>query len=105
LVNLAKGFGNERRTIVECLEGRVPNPVVAMKGPSFAREIINNQPTAFTIGTESDKLFNRLNTLFSETTIYLDHSTDVRGVEMLSILKISMPSWWGWWMPSSNRPT
>ncbi len=87
VVNLAKGFGNERRTIVECIRERISNPVVTMKGPSFAREIINNQPTAFTIGTESDELFQRLDNLFSGTTIYLDHSSDVRGVEMLSILK------------------
>ncbi len=87
LVNLAKGFGDERRTIVECLNKQHPNPVCAMKGPSFAREIINNQPTAFTVGADDETFFNELEKVFRATTIHLDSSTDVRGVELLSILK------------------
>jgi len=87
LVNLAKGFGDERRTIVECLQEVVPNPVCSLKGPSFAREIINNQPTAFTVGTSDKHIFDDFSNLFSETSIYLDYSDDVRGVELISILK------------------
>jgi glycerol-3-phosphate dehydrogenase (NAD(P)+) len=87
IVNLAKGFGNERRTIVECLLKVLPNPVCTMKGPSFAREIINNQPTAFTIGSKGKHPYEELQQLFQNTSIYLDQSSDVRGVELLSILK------------------
>jgi glycerol-3-phosphate dehydrogenase (NAD(P)+) len=87
VVNLAKGFGNERRTIVECLSKRIPNPVCTMKGPSFAREIINNQPTAFTIGANDEAPYKQLKKLFRDTTIQVDYSSDVRGVELLSILK------------------
>jgi glycerol-3-phosphate dehydrogenase (NAD(P)+) len=87
LVNLAKGFGNERQTIVESLQARLPNPVCALKGPSFAREIINNQPTSLTLGAEDESLHPIFCELFSETNIYLDFSTDLRGVEILSILK------------------
>lgn len=87
LVNLAKGFCTERRTIVECLSRRLPNPMCAMKGPSFAREIINNQPTAFTVGTMKEYPYNELQKLFQDTSIHLDYSSDVRGVELLSILK------------------
>ncbi len=87
LINLAKGFGNENRTIVEYLADELPNPVATMKGPSFAREILNSQPTAFTIGTQNKTLYQQLKKLFSHTTIHTDHSTDIRGTEMLSILK------------------
>ncbi len=87
LVNLAKGFGDERRTIIECLNEIVPNHVSALKGPSFAREIINNQPTAFTVGAADKALFEVFSELFSKTSIYLDYSSDVRGVELISILK------------------
>ncbi len=69
LVNLAKGFGDERRTIVECLVKKLPNPVCTMKGPSFAREIINNQPTAFTVGAENEGLYDELDEVFRDTTI------------------------------------
>jgi glycerol-3-phosphate dehydrogenase (NAD(P)+) len=87
LVNLAKGFGEKRCTITTCLKELLPNPVCTMKGPTFARDIINNQPTAFTIGAEDPRMFARFDELFHGTNIYLDFSTDVEGVEILSILK------------------
>jgi glycerol-3-phosphate dehydrogenase (NAD(P)+) len=87
LVNLAKGFGCEKQTIVDCLVSKIPNPVCTLKGPSFAREIINNQPTSFTVGANDENHYFILKSLFENTSIYLDHSEDVIGVEMLSILK------------------
>ncbi len=87
IINLAKGFGNNRRTIVECLAEKMQNPVCTMKGPSFAREIINNQHTGLTIGTDNKKLFAAFKELFNTTSIHVDFSSDVRGVELLSILK------------------
>ena len=50
LINLAKGFGDERRTIVQCLEDSCSNPLATLKGPSFARDIINNFQTGLTLG-------------------------------------------------------
>jgi glycerol-3-phosphate dehydrogenase (NAD(P)+) len=87
LINLAKGFGNERRTIVECLHQKISNPVCTMKGPSFAREILNSQYTGFTIGAADKMVYDSLKQLFASTSIYVDYSSDVRGIEMLSILK------------------
>ncbi len=87
LVNLAKGFGNDRRTIVECLRRKLPNPVCTMKGPSFAREIINGQHTGFTVGTPDESIYLGLQELFTITSVHLDYSPDDRGVELLSILK------------------
>ena len=87
LVNLAKGFGSEHKTIIHCLKETFPNPLCSMKGPSFAREIINRVPTGFTIGcTDRAKamIFNRC---FDGTTIFIDRSDDIEGVEILSILK------------------
>jgi glycerol-3-phosphate dehydrogenase (NAD(P)+) len=87
LINLAKGFGNDRLTIVENLPVIVPNPVCTMKGPSFAREIINGQPTGFTLGSTQKSLFKAIGNLFADTSVYCDYAADVRGVELLSILK------------------
>lgn len=87
LVNLAKGFGDERRTLVECLHDIVPNPVCSLKGPSFAREIINNQPTSLTLGSTDIQLFNEFSEIFKGSSIHLDYSEDIRGVELISILK------------------
>jgi glycerol-3-phosphate dehydrogenase (NAD(P)+) len=87
IVNLAKGFGEHNCTIINCLKKILPNQVCPMKGPTFARDIINNQPTAFTVGSYDKALFPRFSQLFRDTNIYLDFSTDVQGVEILSILK------------------
>ena len=87
LVNLAKGFGSEHKTIVRCLKESFSNPLCSLKGPSFAREIINRAPTGFTLGylNESDSIV--ISSVFDGTSIYLDTSDDIEGVEVLSILK------------------
>ncbi len=87
LVNLAKGFGENQKTIPQCLAKEVPNQIFSLKGPSFAREIINNLPTAFTLASKRNKHFELFGKIFQGTTIYLDYSTDVMGVELASILK------------------
>lgn len=87
LVNLAKGYGNGSKTVAEILNTSFPNPVVSFKGPAFARELINSMPTGFTVGSNnssSDVFFRELT---SETCIHLDFSNDLRGVELVSILK------------------
>jgi len=87
LVNLAKGFGDVFRLIPDCLVDFIPNQVVMMKGPSFARDIINGQPTGFTIASVRSENFSYFSEIFSDTIIHLDYSTDVKGVEYASILK------------------
>jgi glycerol-3-phosphate dehydrogenase (NAD(P)+) len=86
-VNLAKGFGPGNRLITDCLNDVAVNPFVTLKGPSFARELINGQPTAFTLGSKNEGHFDLFDGLFNNTCIYIDHSTDLRGVELASILK------------------
>ncbi len=87
LVNLAKGFGCHEQIISKCLAEHLSNPVCALKGPSFAREIINNSPTAFTLASADIELCHLLEPLFEETNIFVDTTTDLLGVEIISILK------------------
>lgn len=87
VVNLAKGFGPGGRTISEVLMEDFSFPVAAMKGPSFARELIQGSPTGFTIGCPLPGLWHAFDDLFDSTPVYVDFSKDVRGVELLSILK------------------
>ena len=86
-INLAKGFGSGSKTIVQCLEENFPNHVFTLKGPSFAREIINRLPTGFTLGHRTDQKVEHFSGLFDQTNIHLDYSLDMTGVEVLSILK------------------
>ncbi|MDO9257956.1 MAG: 2-dehydropantoate 2-reductase N-terminal domain-containing protein [Bacteroidales bacterium] len=87
LINLAKGFGCHDQIISQCLAEHLPNPVCALKGPSFAREIVNNSPTAFTLASTDAELCRLLEPLFDETNIFVDTTTDLLGVEIVSILK------------------
>lgn len=87
LVNLAKGFGSDDETIVETLKKASENPVCTLKGPTFARELINHMPTAMTVGSEDEAIFRLMNNVVESTTIHVDYTTDVTGVEILSILK------------------
>lgn len=87
VINLAKGFGNGHRTIYRCFREEFRNPFCSLKGPSFAREIINHMPTGFTLGTENKNTQNRVMSLFGGTAVSIDTSDDIEGVEILSILK------------------
>ena len=87
LVNLAKGFGNNHKTIIEYLQDISNNEVVTLKGPGFAREIIKEMPTGLTLGSTNQNHFQSFNTLFNNTCISLDFSQDIIGVELSSILK------------------
>lgn len=87
VINLAKGFGSNSAIIPDCLSKIIKNPIVSMKGPSFAREILNDQPTAFTVASDDETAFKLIDILFDNSTIHLDFTTDTRGVEYASILK------------------
>jgi glycerol-3-phosphate dehydrogenase (NAD(P)+) len=87
LVNLAKGFGCHDQIISQCLSEHLSNPVCALKGPSFAREIINNSPTAFTLASTDIELCKLLEPIFDETNLFVDTTNDLLGVEIVSILK------------------
>lgn len=87
IVNLAKGFGKDDRLIPECIMEFMSNPILTMKGPSFAREIINRQDTGFTLASYNTEHFNEVAELFENTNIHFDFSTDMDGVEYASIMK------------------
>jgi len=87
LVNLAKGLASDDLTIAESLAAKVPMQVCSLKGPSFARELMNQMPTAFTLAATDRDLFDRFSLIFDQTPIFIDYSDDIRGVEILSILK------------------
>lgn len=87
IVNLAKGFGEDMCIIPECLRELMPNTMTTMKGPSFAREVLDGQATAFTIASYRSECFPLFELLFAKTRIFLDYTDDVIGVEFASILK------------------
>lgn len=87
LINMAKGFASNHETIVDDLRTLMVNPICSLKGPTFARELITNMPTAMTIGASEFGIYSQLQEIFKGTVIHTDYSSDVIGVEILSILK------------------
>lgn len=84
IVNLAKGMSDNGAFITEDIPFE---RTASMKGPSFAIETINGFPTSFTFGGKRDDFEYFKNTVLPHTGFTLDWSSDVRAVELLSILK------------------
>ncbi len=88
LVNLAKGLSKDKHiTIAESLAAQTSFRIATFKGPTFARELINNMHTAFTVGCKDLSLFPIFKNMVKDTCLHLDYTTDLRGVELLSVLK------------------
>ena len=88
LINMAKGLSkDEYFTIGESIQAHVDQKVATMKGPTFARDLIDKIPTAFTLGSAHEDLFPRFKAMMIGTNVYLDYSNDLRGVELLSTMK------------------
>lgn len=88
LINLAKGLSNDKYlTIAESLQAQTNFSIATFKGPTFARELINLTHTAFTVGCKDLSLFPILKDMVKDTCVHLDFTKDLRGVELLSVLK------------------
>ena len=87
IVNLAKGFGSGDQIIPDSIKSFIFNPFMTLKGPSFAREIINRQDTGLTAATNADSLSKIITDVFDDTPIRTDFTNDITGVEYASILK------------------
>lgn len=87
IINTAKGLGEGNVIISEYIDEKFPNPVAALKGPSFAVELLNRMPTAFTFASKEKAHFDMFNSMLTETNLQLDYTDDLLGVELLSILK------------------
>lgn len=91
LINVAKGLelgtlSPCSRIVAEELAGR-PFHYAMLSGPSFAAEVVRDQPTAVVLATAEEALGCRLRELFSCATFRCYSSTDVLGVELGGALK------------------
>ncbi len=84
IINLAKGMSDDGAFITE----NIPfMRTASMKGPSFAIETINGFPTSFTFGGKREDYDYFRKEVLPDTQFSLDYSSDVRAVELMSILK------------------
>lgn len=87
IVNGAKGFGQEKKLIPQILSEITTNEICSLKGPSFASELILEVPTSFTLACREYSIFQKVQPVLSDEIVILDFSSDLNGVEMISILK------------------
>lgn len=88
LVNLSKGLFDGGVTIVNQIQESLKTEnVVTLKGPSFAVEVMEHADTLFTLGYTSDAQYENISSIIKNTSLHLDCTNDIRGVELLSVLK------------------
>lgn len=88
VVNLAKGIYEDGSILTDFIARTLgQSNVVSLKGPSFAVEMINQQATLLTLGYSTKEQLQTFKQITDQTKIYLDYTTDIRGVEMLSAIK------------------
>jgi len=87
-VNLSKGLFSEGVTVVESIEEKLGiKNIVTLKGPSFAVEVMEHADTLLTLGYSTNQQYEIFNTIIKNTCLHIDCTTDIRGVEVLSVLK------------------
>ncbi|MCK5782366.1 MAG: glycerol-3-phosphate cytidylyltransferase [Flavobacteriales bacterium] len=88
IVNLSKGFGSKGEILVDLLKDELNHEnVVSLKGPTFASELLAGQPSMFTLGFNNKWESLLIKDIFLNTNIFLDYTTDVVGVEVVSAIK------------------
>lgn len=92
VVSASKGIETSSlKTMAEVLEEVLTEEVAAracfLSGPSFAREVAAEQPTAVTVASHAPKAAKRAQELFNTDYFRVYTSHDVRGVELGGALK------------------
>ena len=87
-VNLSKGLFAQGVTVVESIEENLGiTNIVTLKGPSFAVEVMEHADTLLTLGYSNNQQYEIINKIIKYTSLHIDCTTDIRGVEVLSVLK------------------
>ncbi len=93
LVSAAKGIEvNTLKTLSSVAEEILKNHPVkknyaVLSGPSFAREVIENSPTAVTVASKNEEIAKKVQTICHTETFQIFTTTDVIGVEVAGALK------------------
>ena len=88
LVIGAKGFAHDDVLISTYISEKLPDCCVcAMKGASFANEMIFEIPTAFTLACESKHTYEIIRSVLCDDLIITEYFDDIDSVEYLSLFK------------------
>ncbi|MCK4835732.1 MAG: NAD(P)-dependent glycerol-3-phosphate dehydrogenase [Candidatus Aminicenantes bacterium] len=92
LVNLSKGFESASlKTISELATDIIGpdtiNQWVTLSGPSFAKELAQNFPTAVVAGSKNETILKQIQQRFSSNILRIYRSGDLTGIEVAGSLK------------------
>jgi len=89
LILAAKGFDSQRHKLLHevVIEILGELPLAILGGPTFAKEVANNLPTAITIAASSVTFSKELTQLFHSKTFRAYTSNDLTGVELGGAMK------------------
>lgn len=92
IVSATKGIENGSLLMMsdiwkELLPASLSLNVLSLSGPSFAREVMRQAPTAIVVAGEDLELAGRVQRIFSTNTFRVYTSADKRGVELAGALK------------------
>ncbi|HEX4574998.1 MAG TPA: NAD(P)H-dependent glycerol-3-phosphate dehydrogenase, partial [Gemmatimonadales bacterium] len=90
VVSVSKGLEPERLSTLSCVLGEVlPRgaKIAVLSGPSFAREVYEQQPTAVVAAAQEHAVAQRVQQVFSTNYFRVYSATDVVGVELGGALK------------------
>ena len=92
LVNLSKGFESDSLKTISEVAGEVLGPGIAshwvtVSGPSFARELASQHPTAVVAASANDMLLKKIQNSFSSSTLRIYRTDDLKGLEVAGSVK------------------
>ena len=92
LVNLSKGFeATSLKTISQLATDIMGTDIIenwiTISGPSFAKELVQNFPTAVVAGSVNESLLKTIQTRFSSNVLRIYRSNDLTGIEVAGSLK------------------
>lgn len=88
VINLAKGLNEQEFTLDNVLRRLLPDQIIGcLKGPNFARPLINRAPSGMTLALSDDSVAKSFSNLFKESSIQLEYFNDLSSVEFISAVK------------------
>jgi len=90
IINSSKGLHTQR---LEYMSELIPaalervQPMAFVSGPSFAKELLSNQPTAIVVASTDQVIANKVQELFASAYVRVYTTDDVIGVEVGGALK------------------
>ena len=88
ILNVSKALEKDtNKRMSEVISEYLPHPVATISGGMLAHDVAKELPVGADIGCENEEALQELKELFNPTTVHIDTTTDIIGVELAGALK------------------